>query len=741
MKNYFIKGLSILALVVFGLSMAACGSEGANKKPEVTEEKEYEYRAEFEPLDIKVSDNQYIADYQLVDDVIYAVIATFPEEYGDVINENIRYDYRLSEINTSSGETKVHDWLFSVAQEQYVSSVHVNGDNTITISLIEYGDQGMALELATYSFDGELISEVDFSDAIAKLGGEYISSHDFLDDEKLLLVADSSMLLVNKDGSSNKPIQANGWFNNYFVDTDGSIYAAVFDSAGGGYKTKKADFEKGSLTDELEGVPENANLLSGEDGLTYAYTDQAFYRYDRDEKTSELLFSWINVNLSNIVDVDIKVSSDGEISFINHSWEEDSEVFEKISIKKVKITDENRIETITMATRYLDWDLRESIVKFNKANGGYKIEVIDYSEVYEDYDRQTEQIGLDVAAGKYDIFCGREDFASYSKAGAFEDLTPYFGRTFDGELFDNVVDSWKHDGKLYYFSNAFAIQTLAGNKNLLGNKEQLTMDDLLELRKKNPDIEFLSYGTMNSAFYTAITASIDNFVSSDTADCDFENEEFYKICEFAKTFPKDIGDMYNGDWEGIKNGSIIVVPQYLSNFDNIEIYNQLFDGNMGLYGYPSNSGNGLSIIANDYYAISSKSPHKDEAWEILAEVIIKGKKDYYNGFPILKSAYNDMIEEAMRTETYVDENGNTQKSAKGVWSTGDMSLEYYGASQELVDAISAIVNKASGESEVDEQVLTIITEEMEPFFAGQKSAEDVAKIIQSRVKLYLAETR
>ena len=41
----------------------------------------------------------------------------------------------------------------------------------------------------------------------------------------------------------------------------------------------------------------------------------------------------------------------------------------------------------------------------------------------------------------------------------------------------------------------------------------------------------------------------------------------------------------------------------------------------------------------------------------------------------------------------------------------------------------------------DEEIMSMIEEEVEPFFAGKKSAKDVANIIQGRVKIYVNENR
>ena len=42
-------------------------------------------------------------------------------------------------------------------------------------------------------------------------------------------------------------------------------------------------------------------------------------------------------------------------------------------------------------------------------------------------------------------------------------------------------------------------------------------------------------------------------------------------------------------------------------------------------------------------------------------------------------------------------------------------------------------------SKESEEIYSIISEEAAPYFAGQKSAEEVAKIIQSRIQIYVSE--
>ena len=58
----------------------------------------------------------------------------------------------------------------------------------------------------------------------------------------------------------------------------------------------------------------------------------------------------------------------------------------------------------------------------------------------------------------------------------------------------------------------------------------------------------------------------------------------------------------------------------------------------------------------------------------------------------------------------------------------------------ILDAVKKLIESAEKISgSVDEQLVNIITEESEPFFKGQKTAKDVAGIIQNRIQIYVNE--
>ena len=59
--------------------------------------------------------------------------------------------------------------------------------------------------------------------------------------------------------------------------------------------------------------------------------------------------------------------------------------------------------------------------------------------------------------------------------------------------------------------------------------------------------------------------------------------------------------------------------------------------------------------------------------------------------------------------------------------------------QSDIDAVKTILKNMKYQVNSETQIMKIIKEESAAYFAGQKSAEEVSDIIQSRVQVYLKE--
>ncbi|MFB0919679.1 MAG: hypothetical protein QMB62_02165, partial [Oscillospiraceae bacterium] len=112
------------------------------------------------------------------------------------------------------------------------------------------------------------------------------------------------------------------------------------------------------------------------------------------------------------------------------------------------------------------------------------------------------------------------------------------------------------------------------------------------------------------------------------------------------------------------------------------------------------------------------------------------------GYPISQKAFDKKLADAMKQEYTTDENGNKVPVSRGGMSMGDgIQVDFYALTQEEADQIKALVNSVDHTAVYDQSLTDIITEESAYFFSGEKTVDQVADIIQSRMTIYVNEQR
>ncbi len=95
----------------------------------------------------------------------------------------------------------------------------------------------------------------------------------------------------------------------------------------------------------------------------------------------------------------------------------------------------------------------------------------------------------------------------------------------------------------------------------------------------------------------------------------------------------------------------------------------------------------------------------------------------------------------MTPYTYIDENGVEVEEPKNSWYMGDTPIEVYAMTQAELAQFMELLRNTDRVMNYDTSIMDIINTETGAFFAGQKTAADVARIIQSRVGTYVNEQR
>ena len=349
---------------------------------------------------------------------------------------------------------------------------------------------------------------------------------------------------------------------------------------------------------------------------------------------------------------------------------------------------------------------------------------------------------MDIILGKApDIINVDGNVKKYVDKGVFLDLTPEFdkGGALEGiELLSNIAELMKYDGKMYTFMPMFRLETCVVRAKFAKGNASMTYDEIDALIKSNGTDYETAFGSNHDKSYGDLLMShyADKCVDWNEKKCDFKNPEFLEFLKFINKFP----DKANGRSnlaevdESYAEDKGIFYRELFSDMNEYARLEQLvFNDDIELVGFPNNSRENFASIYGELYAVNSSTAHKDIVLEFVKELILSDGEDSYAGFSTVKQVFEEKLQEATKEKSDNDE------SAK-LWDKVNNTLvKMKPLSQEDVSKFYDYTVSVNSLNNMNIEITNIIAEEVPAFFCGQKTAEEVADIIQNRVTVYLNE--
>ena len=241
-----------------------------------------------------------------------------------------------------------------------------------------------------------------------------------------------------------------------------------------------------------------------------------------------------------------------------------------------------------------------------------------------------------------------------------------------------------------------------------------------------------------------------DFINVETGKCNFNSQSFIDMLEYAKTlpteYPQDYWDNYDYSYNEsqYRENRSLLYDLYISNIKDCKYQIKGYMGeDISFVGFPTADSNGSVLNSGNYtFMISARSKHQDGAWQFVRQFLTE---EYQSGdqlydMPVLKSAFLEKAKQATERSYWTDEDGNKQYY-DDTWNINGEEVILEPFTQEEVDAICEFIYTVNRTAYYNEDIRNIIVEEAEAFFSGQKSAQDVADVIQSRAQVFVNENR
>lgn len=760
-------GALILAGTVL-LSITGCGSKEEAASKDV---KEFIYVPEYITMDNTENANLY--NMQVKGDSVYYTNYSYDE--ATMSSTQTICSYSLTE----QGEPTVLP--YKIDGQKSLNYFSIDDEGNLYLLVNDYSQQSGE---PSFDADGNYISQdiylIQKVDAQGNLVWEkdiskelqqdtehtYINSL-FVDGEgRFYLTSSDWILLYNADGDYQGNIDLNdSWINNMGCGKDGKIYVTYYDqnSTTGGYVLAELDFAGKKVGTTYANFPGgNGNSLTpGIEKDFLVISSNSLLEYDLATQTSEEVLNWLDSDINGSYVQSVAALEDGRLLAVVNDWNTGSTEFAKLT--KTKSSDIPQKEQITIGILYTDQNIQSAAVAFNKSSDQYHVNIQTYIDennwTETSYQDGITKMNNDLTSGANapDIVdLSQVNAEQFAAKGVFEDLTPYLEKSTviaKEDFLENVIDSFTFDGRLVGIPNSFSISTIVGASSKVGDEMGWSVADLIAFAEKYPDKELLSGMTKAQMLNTIMIYNQNTFVDWEKGECSFDSQDFKDLLSFVNKFPEEY------DWSedspssaaAIQAGDVLLESIYISQIQDIQVYPAMYEEPITCIGYPTFDGSvGCMMQASSAYAITSKSKNKDGAWAFVESFLSQDTSSDRNfwGFPTRKAQLDKLFEDELKVEYVTDENGepildeNGEPMIEGSGSGigyGDWEYTFHHTTEEEAALVRSLIDVAKPVNYNGSEILTIILEEAEPFFQGQKSVDDVAGIIQSRLQIYVSE--
>nr|WP_296458713.1 extracellular solute-binding protein [uncultured Acetatifactor sp.] len=761
MKNKAIcrRVLGLALSAAMALSLAACGNSSGGE----TEKKEWVWVPEFITID---DENVSFYDMQLVGDSLCYQSYDYDEETETSTQSICRYSLADGNI-TKTPLNYVEEKNWNLNRLVYAQDGSMYGTTNV------YNEDYTKSETFLCKFDaeGKQIFAEDMTELVAE---SYVDNMAIDGEGRIYVTGENNVWLFDADGNKRGTVSLGAdvnWIRAMGSGKDGKMYLCYYTSNGDTVLCD-IDFDGKKTGNTYENYPSsNSNaLVPGIEKDFMAQDGNRVYEYDVKSQTSTELFTWLDSDINGNTVENFWGLEDGRILAVASDWETNEKSIALLT--KTKASEVPQKETILIGSLYGDSNIQSAAVKFNKSNDKYHISIREYLN-YNDYDGDDYQafmtdginrLNNDITSNNCpDILdLSGLNIKQLAAKGVFEDLNGYLEKSEKlsrEDFLENILEAYTLDGKLVSIPYGFQMSTVVGKGSEVGTEMGWTLEELIAYADAHPDALLFDSKTKDVIMMTLMAYNADYFIDWSTGECRFDSEEFKDILNFANRFPEEY------DWEKedvstpnkIQKGQVLLYEENIYDFNGLQMCNEIFQGDASYIGYPTMDGSvGCMLSASQAYAITSKSGHKDGAWEFIEGFLTKEENPDRGfssiGFPTMKSKLNAMAADAVEVKYYTDENGELYYDENGEpivmgggssISYGDgWSYEYRIPTQEEVDLALSLMEVAKPVSySQGDEVLNIINEEAAPFYKGQKSVDEVASVIQSRIKIYVGENK
>lgn len=395
-----------------------------------------------------------------------------------------------------------------------------------------------------------------------------------------------------------------------------------------------------------------------------------------------------------------------------------------------------QLEMLSRSDNYIETCADE----YSRRHPGVTIEITQPEEDTELQFTRT-MARLSQGEGPELLLVSRQQLQSLQNEGVLAELSEVLPASEQEQIFSGVLDNGRVGDGLYGITSSTTLATLMVSDQIWEGRSW-TLEDILRLLEEQPALEHFSDvdGSPNMILYELVLANIghSSLIDLQAGKCYFDTEQFVQVLEYCRKYGQAAQDSAQKTEqemaEQYREGKMLVYTLE-GNLIQFSRAMALLGEDFHAVGYPAKEGNGnLLMTYMGCVAVSSKADHREIIDDFLRFIVGDKAQRLYGIDWVRMDVLSDSVEE--HVEIYGSSN------LEPVFRQGNRSVIPLAGkpdgSSYLPEFLDAMNNSIPYESEMN-LIRNIVQEEVGAYFAGDRSAAEVAEIIQKRVQIYLDE--
>ena len=410
-----------------------------------------------------------------------------------------------------------------------------------------------------------------------------------------------------------------------------------------------------------------------------------------------------------------------------------------------EITAEQGKKTVTVRVSLSTSYLNAAVKAYNKQSSDYEVELIQQNGL-----KFNEKLEVQLATGEAADLIENPmvNLDSLARKGAFLPLDDIISG-YEEEYFDSALESGRVEGVQYMLPYQVSLHTYITSKDIAGDLTTWNIDEFME-RIEASGVSYAEYidPVLIVENFAINDVESKRYIDWETGESKLDEAPFIRLLEFAKKYGKVGGENISKAWEeGMIEGTIAGDGSNVSDaFAFMNKYDAYFKNNASYIGYPGDK-RSSGYLWSTGFMINSKAENVAGAEDFLRWIISKEgqRTDLEASYKAGGVGSRTYCVLPARRDIFEEEFEDYQSEMAGfIHYYSPYKLFEYDCgplTDEQADIFKRLIDEARPENTKVNPIMEIIDEEMGPFLDGSKSAEEVAKIMDSRVQIYLDELK